>query len=237
MNLSIIIPTLNEAGYLPRTVAAVRRRARLGPPYEMIVADCGSTDGTPAAARQLGLRVVVDTPPPGTRAAALNAGAAHAAGDVLLFLDADTLPPPGYDRAIGHALTNGHVIGGTFEFELDDSALGLRLVEWINRIRYRIWPRYYGDQGLFVRAAVFRQLGGFPPRRILETSDFSRTLALHGRVLLLRQRMRTSARRFLAGGIYRVLRNDAWIWWLDLIGRPTDRFGSSYWGENRRRGE
>jgi glycosyltransferase involved in cell wall biosynthesis len=237
MKLSIVIPTLNEAGYLPAAVTALRRRAALGPPHELIVADCGSADGTAELAERLGLCVVRDEPPPGSRAAALNRGAAAATGDVLLFLDADTVVPCAYDRSIRGALRDPQVVGGAFEFALDGRELGLRVVEVINRVRYRIWPRYYGDQGVFVRAAVFRRAGGYPERRLLEASDLCRTLAGHGRLVLLHKPMRTSPRRFLEGGTYRVLALDVRIWWRDLLGLPTEPFGPDYQENNRRRGE
>jgi len=119
MRLSIIIPTLNEAGYLPAAVAQAQLQAVLGPPHEIIVADCGSEDGTADLAVHLGTFLVQGQPAPSSRAAALNQGAAKATGDVLLFLDADTLVPRGYDRAIWQALRDPHVIGGAFEFALD----------------------------------------------------------------------------------------------------------------------
>jgi hypothetical protein len=181
--------------------------------------------------------VVQEWPPLDSRAAALNRGAAAAAGDALLFLDADTLVPLGYDRWIERALRDPFVVGGAFEFALDGPGLGLRMVEVINRVRYRIWPLYYGDQGIFVRADVFRRLKGYPHRRILEASDFCRDLRRMGKVVLLRERMRTSPRRFLDGGVYRVLKHDTWIWWLDLLRRPTEHFGAAYQEENRRRGQ
>jgi rSAM/selenodomain-associated transferase 2 len=237
VKLSIVIPTLNEARYLPATVAAVRRRAALGPPYEVLVADCGSADGTAEVAERLGARVVREAPPPDNRAAALNRGAAAAGGDVLLFLDADTLVPLAYDRSIRGALHDPQVVGGAFEFALDGPEVGLRLVEVINRIRYRIWPRYYGDQGVFARAAVFRRVGGYPERRLLEASDLCRTLARHGRLALIHKPMRTSPRRFLEGGTYRVLALDVSIWWRDLLGLPTEPFGAAYQENNRRRAE
>src|SRR5262249_2799112 len=111
MRLSIIIPTLNEARYLPRAVAEVRCQAILGPPPEVIVADCGFTDGTADLALRLGTRLARGQPPPGSRAAACNLGAAQASGDVLLFLDADTQVPRGYDRAIRRALRPPAVVG------------------------------------------------------------------------------------------------------------------------------
>jgi rSAM/selenodomain-associated transferase 2 len=237
VKLSIVIPTLNEARHLPAAVAAVVRRAALGPPHEIIVADCGSADGTAELAESLGVRVARAAPPPDSRAAALNRGAAGASGDVLLFLDADTFVPRAYDRSIVGALRDPQVVGGAFEFALDGRALGLRLVEVINRVRYRLWPRYYGDQGVFVRAAVFRRAGGYPERRILEASDLCRALARHGRLALIHKPMRTSPRRFLEGGIYRVLALDVHVWWRDLLGLATEPFGPAYQENNRRRGE
>jgi glycosyltransferase involved in cell wall biosynthesis len=236
MKLSIIIPTLNEGRYLAAAVAGARRRAVAGAPHEIIVSDCGSVDGTAELAARLGVRGVQAEPRPDSRAAALNAGAARATGDVFLFLDADSTVPPGYDRAIGRALRDPGVVGGAFEFALHPWGLGIRLVEVINRIRYRIWPLYYGDQGIFVRAAVFRRVGGYPPRRILEASDFCRALWREGRLVLLRQRMTTSSRRFLEGGVIRVLAHDVRLWWLDLRGHPTEPFAAAYQENNRRRG-
>jgi rSAM/selenodomain-associated transferase 2 len=237
MRLSIIIPTLNEAGYLPAAIAQARCRAVLAPPHEIIVADCGSGDGTAELAVELGTRLVRRRPALASRAAALNSGAAEATGDVFLFLDADTIVPQGYDRAIQQALIDPHVIGGAFEFALDERQWGLRLVEILNRVRYRIWPLYYGDQGLFVRSSVFRRVGGFLEQRLLEASEFCKRVSRLGKLTLLRKYMKTSSRRFIEGGIYRVLARDAWIWWLDLLGRPTEKFASGYQEDNHRRGD
>jgi glycosyltransferase involved in cell wall biosynthesis len=236
MRLSILIPTLNEAAYLPQAVAQARRRAVLGPPHEILVADCDSADGTADLAVRLGTRLVQGQPAPSSRAAALNRAAAAATGDVLLALDADTLVPRGYDAAIRRALRDSHTVGGAFEFALDGTHPGLRVVELINRVRYRLWPLYYGDQGVFVRAAVFRRVGGYPERQLLEASDFCKRLGREGRLVLVRQYMRTSARRFVEGGVFRVLAHDVRIWGLDLLGRPTEQFGPAYQEDNRRRG-
>ncbi len=236
MQLSIIIPTLNEAAYLQAAVAQARCQAVLGPPHEIIVADCGSGDGTAELAGQLETILLQETPAPGSRAAALNRGAARATGDVLLFLDADTLLPRGYDQAIRHALLGPRVVGGAFEFALDGPNLGLRLVELINRVRYRIWPVYYGDQAIFVRASVFRQVGGYPEQRLLEASDFCKRVARLGHMVLLHKYVKTSARRFTEGGIYHVLAHDCWIWGLDMLGKNTERFGKAYQDNNRCRG-
>jgi rSAM/selenodomain-associated transferase 2 len=236
VQLSIIIPTLNEARYLARAVEQVRTHAILGPPHEIIVSDCGSTDGTTELAARLGTRRAGGWPPPNSRAAACNRGATEATGDVLLFLDADTRVPAGYDRAIEHALWSHAVVGGAFEFALDGPQLGLRLVEIINHVRYRLWPLYYGDQGVFVRADAFRSVGGYPERLLLESSDFCRRLRQAGRLVLIRKPMTTSARRFVEGGILRVLAHDVRIWALDVLRLPTQQHGPAYQEDNRRRG-
>lgn len=235
MRLSIIIPTLNEARELPLAIGHARQRASLGP-HEVIVADCGSADDTAAVGRRLGAKLVIGHPPFSSRAAALNAGAREASGDVFLFLDADTLAPSDFDRAIRRALRDARVVGGAFEFALEGPQIGLRVVELINRVRYRIWPRFYGDQGVFARADAFWRVGGYPEQLLLESSDFCRRLGGHGQLALLRPYMRTSARRFLDGGIYRVLAHDCQIWWRDLLGLPTEGFGGDYQAYNRQRG-
>jgi rSAM/selenodomain-associated transferase 2 len=236
MRLSIIIPTLNEARYLPIAVAQARHQAVLAAPHEIIIADCGSVDGTAELATRLGTHLVQKRPALSSRAAALNRGAAEAIGDVFLFLDADTLVPKGYDRSIQQVLADPRVVGGAFEFALDGAQLALRLVEILNRIRYRIWPLYFGDQGLFVRASAFRSVGGYREQRLLEASEFCKRLRRRGKLVLLRKYIKTSARRFVEGGVYRVLANDVWIWWLDLLGQPTEPFGQAYLNNNRRRG-
>lgn len=236
MRLSIIIPTLNEARHLSAAVAQARLQAVVGPPHEIIVADCNSVDGTADLAVRLGTHVIQGCPGFSSRAEALNRGAGAATGDVFLSLDADTLVPRGYDRAIQHALHDPKVIAGAFEFALDGRQGGLRLVELINRVRYRLWPLYYGDQGIFVRAPVFRRVGGYPQRRILEASDFCRRLHREGKLVLLPKYMKTSPRRFLENGIYRVLAHDCRIWWLDLIGKDTEQFGPAYQEDNSLRG-
>jgi glycosyltransferase involved in cell wall biosynthesis len=236
MKLSIVIPTLNESRYLAAAVDSVRRQASSGPPHEVIVADCGSSDGTSELAEHLGVLLLRPTPALDSRAAACNSGAMYATGDVLLFLDADSLLPNGYDTAIARALLDPQTIGGAFEFALDGRCPSLRVVEMVNRVRYRIWPWYYSDQGLFVRSAVFRRVGGFPQRRIMESSDLCRILWRRGRLALIQRPLRTSARRFLAGGVLRVLAKDVGIWFRDLVGLATEPFGEAYQDDNRRRG-
>jgi hypothetical protein len=144
--------------------------------------------------------------------------------------------PRGYDKAICQALRSPLVIGGAFEFALNGPQVGLRLVELINRVRYRLWPLYYGDQGIFVRTSVFRKVEGYPEQRLLEASEFCKRMRQQGKLRLLRKQMKTSARRFVEGGIFRVLAEDCRLWWLDLLGRNTEPWGTAYQENNHRRG-
>jgi rSAM/selenodomain-associated transferase 2 len=233
MHLSVIIPALNEHQYMSDTIQAVRHNAIIGGPHEIIVVDTGSVDGTPKIARELGVKLIEIRPEIAGRAQALNAGASISTGDVYLFLDADTILPEGYDAAIKTVLENHDIAGGAFEFALDGKGFGLRVVELINRIRYRISDQFYGDQGIFVRATVFREAGGYPNKGILEASDFCSSLKKIGKLALIRKKIRTSPRRFVEGGVYRVLAGDLRIWWLDLIGKPVDQFADIYWKKNK----
>jgi glycosyltransferase involved in cell wall biosynthesis len=236
VKLTVLIPTLNEAAWLERAIDALRTHATEGGAGDIVVADGGSSDGTPGIAARLRTRVVPVAGGSVGRGAALDAGAVVAAGDVLLFLDADSIVPAGWDRAIREALADPGVVGGAFEFALDGRGLALRVVEAVNRLRYRVWRRYYGDQGLFVRADAFRRAGGFGPRRLLESSDLCVRLRREGRLVLVKRPMLTSPRRFVAGGPWRVLAQDVRLWWRDLLGAPNDASAAEYWSENARRG-
>ena len=232
MHLSVIIPALNEYKYISETVRAVRHNAINGGPHEIIVVDTGSADGTPKIARGLGVKLIEISPDIAGRAQALNKGASISTGDVYLFLDADTILPEGYDAAIEAVMENLDIAGGAFEFALDGKGFGLRVVELINRIRYRISHQFYGDQGIFVRATVFRRVGGYPKKGILEASDFCSSVKKVGKLALIRKKIKTSPRRFLDGGVYRVLAGDIIIWWLDLMGKPVDQFADDYCKKN-----
>lgn len=234
MKLAVVIPTLNEADQLAATVEAVRCGARLGAP-QVVVADSGSADGTLRLARRLGVEVVEGPRP--HRAAALAAGIARARGEVVLLLDADSRLPPGWDAAIAEALADPRVVGGAFELCFDGRGLRLRLVELVDRVRYRFGCLYYGDQGVFVRAAVLAEVGGVPQLPLMESAALCRRLKGIGRLRLVRHPILTSPRRFVEGGVLRVFALDIWLWWLFLWRRPVGHHGGAYWRYNHRRGE
>ncbi len=229
------MPTLNEADCLPRAVEALRARATSGALEEILVVDSGSTDGTAEIARLLGV-TFLQTPRLESRAEALNQEARLALGDVMLFLDADSLPPEYYDAEIRRTLREPDAIGGAFEFQCDGLGLRYRALEAINRLRYRLSREYYSDQAVFVRAGAFERCGGFPRWRIMETAELCRRLKRLGRLRLIHRPVRTSARRFEEGGFWGVFARDVRVWWVDLTRRNTEAFGEEYPRYKRARG-
>jgi rSAM/selenodomain-associated transferase 2 len=194
--ITVIIPTLDEAGQLPAAVQS----ARAGKDIEIIVADGGSSDGTAESARHLGVHAIVT--PPG-RARQMNAAAAMAAGKMLLFLHADTRLPPGFDALVRQCLARPGVAGGAFSLRIDAPG---RMVRWIeagaNR-RSRRLRLPYGDQAIFLPANVFRSLGGFPDLPIMEDFVLVRRLGRRGKVVTLDAAVLTSGRRWRDRGILR----------------------------------
>jgi len=201
LKVSVIIPTLNEAGILGETLGRVRRHE----PYEVIVADGGSVDGTLEIAGNHPSRIIQS--PPG-RAVQMNSGARAARGDLLVFLHADsTLDPEGYQKMVD-SMKNPLLVGGAFSLHIDSPRFPFRVISTLANFRARYLNLVYGDQAIFVRTRVFHEAGGFSPLPICEDMEFFRRLGKQGDLILLREKAATSARRWLAEGIaFTTLRN------------------------------
>ena len=191
--VSVIIPTLNEVA----SIEATLRTAQQGEPEVIIVADGGSQDGSAERARQLGARLVESQR---GRAAQMNAGASVAGGNTLLFLHGDTLLPGGWRDAMVNALTEPGVAAGAFGFSVQGSFPGKGVVEMTTNLRSRWLQAPYGDQGLFLQRAYFEELGGFADMPIMEDYEIIRRLRGYGRIVTLRERIQTSARRWQERG-------------------------------------
>lgn len=205
MTVSVVIPTLNEAGTLPVTLA---HTLTLGF-EEVVVVDGGSGDGTadlvrawsPGAAA--GELVLLHSPP--GRARQMNAGAAASRGDVLLFLHADTRLPEEARTAIQRALAAPDCVGGRFDLRFDRSRAVGRMVSRMMNLRSRLSGIATGDQAIFVRRAVFEQMGGFSDIPLMEDVDFTRRLKRRGRTACLPEQVVTSFRRWEAQGPLRTI--------------------------------
>ena len=178
MQLSVIIPTYNEANNIARLVAELRRYA---PQAQVLVVDANSPDGTAETARQAGA-TVLPAPKPG-RAAQMNHGAAHATGELLYFVHADVSLHPDFVATITQAVADGYA-AGCFRFRFDSRHPLLRINSYGTRFE-GIMSRG-GDQTLFITQALFKQLGGFDERFVI-MEDFE-----------IIQRIRRVARFFIA---------------------------------------
>lgn len=194
---------------------------------EVIVAASGDPEGTD---RAVGERTRLLRPAGSTRAALMNAGAAAAVGEVLFFLHADSFPPANAMELIASALRDPRVVGGAFEHLFAEPVWSLRAITAINRIRYRLTRNYYGDQGIFVRAAVFRQMGGYKSLGVLEDLDFTQRLQKLGRSVLIPVPLRTSGRRFLARGPWRTFLFIVWLLTLHTLRLDAQRYAERYRG-------
>lgn len=235
MDLSIIIPTLNEARYIARTLKQIDSHKSGQYTLEIILVDAGSNDATVETTKPMVDILVENESLKGLKYKSLNEGASKASGDCLLFLDADSLVPDQFDHLIIGKLRSSEVVGGAFEFKMDEKGLVYRVIEWINRLRYRIDKRYFGDQGIFCTRKVFDKVKGFPEKPIMEAAYFCKALSKEGKLTLIGDQLTTSARRFKEGNPFRVFGKDAWIWMQYTLGLCVDRYGPKYWNENEKR--
>jgi rSAM/selenodomain-associated transferase 2 len=198
MSLSIVIPVLNEAAGIAQLLALLAPLREQG--AQVIVVDGGSVDGTAVLARPLADLVLASKK---GRARQMNAGAAVASGDALLFLHADTTLPEGALPAIEAALANR--TWGRFDVVLDGRHRMLPVVATMMNQRSRLTGIATGDQAIFIRRTAFEALGGFTLIPLMEDIDFCRRAKRLGPPACLRQRVRTSARRWERNGLWHTI--------------------------------
>ena len=220
--LSIIVPTLDEAGLVAATLGALAPLRALG--HEVIVVDGGSRDSTLALCR--GRADMVFAAPRG-RARQMNAGAARARGDVLLFLHADTLLPARADALIAAALERG-ALWGRFDVRIAGRSPMFPVIAAMMNRRSRWTGVATGDQAMFVRRALFEQMGGFADLALMEDVDLSHRLRARGAPACLRERAVTSGRRWESRGVWRTI----WLmWrlrWRHWRGAPAEELAKAY---------
>lgn len=230
--IAIIIPTLNEAKYVPHTISELLDKAASPDELEILVIDAGSSDGTLQSIKSLKTKSFSKPEFIFKKYESLNFGIREAKADSLLFLDADTILPKHFDRLIEDKLRDSKVVGGAFEFSFTRTDWKLAMLQVINRIRYRLGKMYYGDQAIFCRMSVAEKIGGFPAKELMESAYFCRALRNEGRMVLIKEPVRTSPRRFDQLGFFRTFWFDFMMWLLFILNIPVSRYGRKYWGFN-----
>ncbi len=213
MDVSVIIPTLNEASLLKRTLKRIHGHN----PHEIIVADGGSTDGTLTIAEAYGARIVQS---PQGKATQMNAGSDQASGELLWFLHADSMVElNGFQEMVQSVRQNGNV-GGAFALKIDSKKKSLKLISRAATLRSKYFGLAYGDQGIFIRADIFKKIGGYAALPICEDLDLFRRMRKEGDVVILQDSAAVSPRRWLAEGIACVTLRNTLIAILFLLGFP-----------------
>jgi rSAM/selenodomain-associated transferase 2 len=221
--ISVIIPTLNEARAIDATLAQFET---LPGDWEVIVADSGSTDGTQAIVAGYPATRLVDARR--GRGAGMNGGAATAAGDILLFLHADTRLPQDAYTLITQTLADLRISATAFHLRLDRPEWRFQLVWLAGRIRLPVQRTFFGDQAIAVRRSDFERIGGYREALLMEDVDLSRRLRRLGKLRVLPAEVITSARRFERHGVIRTLAFMTGLQIAYALRVPADRLARWY---------
>ena len=203
MSISIIIPVFDEADKIDDLFAGLPAEV------ESIVVDGGSTDSTVDRCSSRAGRVLISEK---GRAMQMNAGAAVASGEILVFLHADTSLPPNFVRELERFRFSQRA-WGRFDVSIDSSSVVFRIIEKMMNLRSRMTGICTGDQAIFIRRSIFQQIGGYPPIALMEDIEISKRLKRLSKPFCVAEPAVTSARRWLDGG---KLQTILLMWWLRL---------------------
>ena len=222
VRISIVVPVLNEAEALPSLLTHLKILEEEG--AEVVLVDGGSDDATVPLAQQAGFRIV-DAPK--GRALQMNAGAAPCAGEILLFLHADTRLPPQALSLLRERLRSPQV-WGRFDVQIIGRSKLLPMVAWAMNLRSRLTGIATGDQAMFVARSAFLEVGGFPELALMEDIALSARLKRLSRPLCLRERVTTSGRRWDERGAWRTVRLMWRLRWAYWRGVPAAELARAY---------
>ena len=223
MQISIIIPCLNEARHIEATLEPLQALRRRG--HEVMVCDGGSRDNTCQLAAPLADRLISTEP---GRARQMNAGARAARHKILWFVHADTQVPANADQLITQGLQTSGRHWGRFNVRLSGRQPVFRLIERLINIRSCISRIATGDQGIFVYQSLFEGLGGYEDIPLMEDISLSKKLKKIGPPLCISRPLTTSSRRWEKHGVIPTV---LLMWRLRLaywLGTPADRLAKAY---------
>ncbi len=193
--LSIIIPTLNAEKPLLRLLPQLMEGLTEGLIGELILADGGSDDATPAIAEDAGARLVTSTKGRGTQ---LAAGGDAAKGTWLLFLHADSRLPDGWTTYLADHMSQHPTDAAAFQLAFDDPGMPAKITAGWANLRSKRLALPYGDQGLLIPSTLYRKIGGFDPIPLMEDVAIARKLRGHLRILPAQ--ITTSAEKYKTQG-------------------------------------
>jgi len=202
---SIIVPVLNEQGQINSFMDKIKDQGFDGN-YEIIIVDGDPQAGTINVVKDNS--IICITSPRG-RGRQMNAGAAVARGEILIFLHADTTLPDNALGKISQALQDQDFVGGAFDLKIDSDRLFLKYISARASLRSR-WNRIpYGDQAIFIREKYFDEIGGFKDIPLMEDVDLMRRIKKDGKkIIILPDKVTTSARKWEnEGALYTSMRN------------------------------
>jgi rSAM/selenodomain-associated transferase 2 len=217
---SIIIPVLHESEII-NTLLDSLRQLEWDEPFEIIVVDGSETQDT--------LQVIANTSVlkytcPQGRGRQMNEGAAHATGDILVFLHADTFLQPNTLSLIQTTLENGRFVGGAFTLHIQPPTRFLRMIAAYSTLRSQISRVPYGDQVIFLRQPYFNAIGGYADIPLMEDVELMRRIKKKkGQIIILPTPVITSDRRWHQEGVLYTLLRDNTIIILYLCGVPAEK--------------
>jgi len=219
--ISVVIPVYNEEEIFSKNENYFHQLSKSA---ELIFVDGGSTDKTLERVARFG-RVMIA---PKGRAVQMNAGAKAAGRDILLFLHADAYLDPRFLGRIEEVVNTQGYIGGCFQQVLDCPGILFKWIAWTGNMRAKGLKIFYGDQGIFVRRDIFKELGGYPEVQLGEDVLFSKRLKASGKVGLLNNPIRCSPRRWLHQGIAKTFLLNIRITFGWMIGENIDNLSKCY---------
>ena len=221
--ISIIIPVYNEALALRRNLPLLQSFREAG--HELIVVEAGQE---PSDEREFGQWVDHWQHSPAGRAKQMNAGAALASGEVLLFLHIDTVLPEVGLAPIAAAFERLGCVWGRFDVRLSGSRRALRMIEFMINLRSRVSGVATGDQAIFIRRSVFKQIGGYPDIPLMEDVAISKILRAKAPPVCLRAKVTTSSRRWETHGVCKTILLMWKIRWLYFLGVSPEKLHAMY---------
>ncbi len=226
--ISVIVPVLHESEIINDLVLHLRSIEE-GKKIEILVVDGSDDHDTIEIINDPDVIKLISEVGRGTQ---MNMGAKKAKGEIMVFLHADTrLPPKAFDL-IEETFSDVSLSAGAFTIALDEGPLYLRLMVPINNLRGRMTRVPYGDQAIFMKKRTFEGIGGYNDYRIMEDLDLMRRMKRSGlKVKILKEKVRTSSRRFLKNGPFKTVLINIFLIFLFHLGVDNERLARIYYGD------